>query len=878
LGPYQILSFIAAGGMGSVYRARDPRMGREVAIKVAAERFSERFSREVRAVAALNHPNICHVYDVGPNYLVMELVEGESPKGPLPLEEALRIARQIADALEEAHEKGIVHRDLKPGNIKIRPDGTVKVLDFGLAKATSTPVAQGAEDSPTISMAATQAGVILGTAAYMSPEQARGKPVDRRADIWAFGVVLYEMLTGARLFQGEDLTETLASVVKEEPQLDQAPAKVRRLLRKCLEKDPRRRLRDIGDVWELLEEAPAGQIPTKPAFRWLWPGIAALLAVIAAIALWGWLRPAPPATRIVTHFTTALPDGTAPMPGIAVSRDGSRIAFAGGPRREIYVRTMDQLETRPIPGTEGAAFPAFSPDGQWISYVAVPRHLRKVPVAGGPSVAVAEVEGGVGPPTPAWGDDGNILFSRDGALFRVPSSGGQPQLLATPDAKSGELWYAPQVLPGGRNILVTVSKKGGLAMVLNLQTGDKKMVLEGNGIAQFANTDPSSAIGHLVYLNATTPSLMAVPFDRNRLQAKGSPIPVLDRVQTQDGTLGAFGFSDSGTLAYVTGLAVVGSGATFAINTLVWVDRKGSEQRLPAPPRGYTAPAVSPDGEHVAVQIREESSTITTDIWVYALARGTLARVTSEGPNFAPVWTPDAKLIYTSNNATARDYGLRSIPADGSGSATAVSARQGSILHASSVSPDGKLAIGFGPGGSRTGRREAGMWLLTLAAGAGADAKPQPFLDSQFSKCLPQFSPDGRGVAYQSDETGRNEVYVVSYPSLGGKVLVSNDGGTEPRWARSGRELFYRNGDKMMAVDIQTTPALRAGAPQSLFEGHYFEGRTLAGDYRASYDVSPDGKRFLMLKPVAGQNAGSGQLHIVVNWFEELRRRVPVER
>ena len=874
LGPYQILSFIAAGGMGKVYRARDPRMGREVAIKVAAEQFSERFSREVHAVAALNHPNICHLYDVGPNYLVMELVEGENPQGPLPLETALHYARQIADALEEAHAKGIVHRDLKPGNIKVKADGTVKVLDFGLAKVGGTPAVQS-EDSPTLTIGPTQAGVILGTAAYMSPEQARGKVVDKRADIWGFGVVLYEMLTGRQLFQGEDLTETLASVVKDEPRLEQVPAKVRRLLRKCLEKDPKRRLRDIGDACELLEDEPE-PAPSRTRLGiagWI---AAAVLAAIAAISLWGWLRPAPPAARIVTHFTTTLPEGTGPLDSIAVSRDGSRIAFPGGPRREIYVRMMDQLEARLIPGTEDARVPSFSPDGQWISYLdgARPSQLRKVSVAGGPSQVLAEAQSGVGPPVPSWGDDGNILFSSKGVLLRVPSGGGQPQMLATPDANSGERWIAgPQLLPGGRNVLVTIARKSVMAqIVLNLKTGEKKIVLESNGIiAQFANTDPSSAMGHLVYYDATTGSLMAVPFDANRLQVKGSPVPVLDGVQSFVPVFGSFGFSDSGTLAYVTG-----GGLASANNTLVWVDRNGAEQPLPAPPRRYAVPAVSPDGERVAVQIEEGSPmTAKIDVWLYSLARGTLTRLTSEDRNFAPVWTPDENVIYTSYGGTARDFGLRSIAADGSGSATAVSVRQPSLLYASSVSPDAKLAIGIGRATGGDPRQRTSLWFLSLAA----DAKPQPFLDSQFSRSKPQFSPDGRWVAYQSDETGRNEVYVTPYPGPGGKVHLSNEGGTTPRWSRNGRELFYRNGDKMMAVDIQTTPAFRAGAPKLLFEGHYFEGRAFSMDqYSVSYDVAPDGKRFLMLKPAAGQNAQSGQLHVVVNWFEELRRRVPAEK
>jgi Tol biopolymer transport system component len=890
IGPYEILAPLGAGGMGEVYRAKDTTLGRDVAIKVLPQAVASepdrvaRFQREAQALAALNHPNIASIYGFEQSgqvrALVMELVEGPTladriAAGPVPLEQALEIARQIAEALDAAHQKGIVHRDLKPANVKVRPDGQVKVLDFGLAKAMAGEAPSGDPlVSPTmmstLTMDSTRAGVILGTAAYMSPEQARGKVVDKRADIWAFGVVLYEMLTGKPLFQGEDLTETLASVVKDEPRLDQVPAKVRRLLRKCLEKDPKRRLRDIGDAWELLDDGTE----SAPSKSWL--GMAGWIAaaLLAVIALWGWLRPSPPAARIVTHFTTALPEGTGPIEHIAVSRDGSRVAFPGGPRREIYVRMMDQLEAKLIPGTESASFLSFSPDGQWISYVdgAKPSQLRKVSVAGGPSQALAEAASEVGPPGQRWGDDGNILFSSKGVLLRVPSGGGQPQTLATPDAKSGERYYAaPQLLTGGRNVLVTIWKKTGLATVLNLQTGGKNIVLESNGHAQFANTDPSSAIGHLVYYDATTGSLMAVPFDANRLQVKGSPVPVLDGVQSFVGPFGSFGFSDSGTLAYVTGASPAS-----ANNTMVWVDRKGAEQPLPAPPRRYAAPAVSPDSERVAVQI-EEGSPMTSrpDIWLYGLARGTLTRLTSQDRNFGPVWTTDAKLIYTSYGGTARDYGLRSIPADGSGSASAVSGRQRSLLYAASVSPDAKLAIGMerAPGGDP--RQRTSLWILPLAA----DAKPQPFLDSQFSKALPQFSPNGRWVAYQSDETGRNEVYVTPYPGPGGKVHVSNEGGTTPRWARNGRELFYRNGDKMMAVDIQTAPAFRAGAPQLLFEGHYFEGRLFSYDqYGASYDVAPDGKRFLMLKPAAGQNAQSGQLHVVVNWFEELRRRVPVEK
>jgi serine/threonine-protein kinase len=862
LGPYEILAPLGAGGMGEVYRARDTRLGRDVAIKVSAERFSDRFEREARAVAALNHPNICHLYDVGPNYLVMELVEGEPPKGPLPLEETLRIARQIADALEAAHEKGIVHRDLKPANIKVSGDGTVKVLDFGLAKVAQASAGDSTSPtiSPTLSLSMTQAGMILGTAAYMSPEQARGKVVDKRADIWAFGVVLYEMLTGKRLFEGEDLTETLASVVKVDPHLDEAPLAVRRLLRKCLQKDPKKRLRDIGDAWELLDVPTPETIGQGPArFGNLAWGVAALLALVAAIAL-GWLRPAAPAARMVARFTTALPEGTgSSMLGIAVSRDGSRIAFPGGSPRLIYVRKLDDLEPKPIPGTEGVTFFAFSPDGQWICYsasTASAYELRKVSLAGGSSIVLAEVKG-VGPPVVTWDEDDNILFASEGKLLRIPSGGGKPQVLATPDAKIGERYYeGGQLLTGSRNLLLTLWKNGkGFAIGLNPQTGEKKVLFEFEGHAQFANTDPSSGMGHLVYFDAATTSIMAVPIDVKRVQVKGSPVPVLAGVQQGGGPFGSYGFSDSGTLAYLTG-----AGRRARPNSMmVWVDRKGEEQILPAPEHRYFSPAISPDGERVAVSIQGSTPSLGSagDIWLYELARATLTRVTSDDRSAYAVWTPDGRLVYMYYEGPPAGR-IRTIPADGSGPAADISGRHDGTFYPTAVSPDGRVVMG------NQQSSHGAIWEMPLTHGA-SEAQAQVFQESQFATSEPHFSPDGHWVAYQSSETGRNEIYVAPYPGPGRKVLVSTEGGVEPRWARSGRELFYRHTGKFLAVDVQTTPTFRAGTPTALFEEKYAAG----------YDVSPDGKRFLMIKDAPADPAPTPQLHVVLNWFEELRRRVP---
>src|SRR5271166_4460190 len=455
LGPYEILGPLGAGGMGEVYRARDPRLNRDVAIKISKERFSERFEREARAVAALNHPNICTIYDVGPNYLVMEFIEGESPKGPMPLDEALRIMRQVADALEAAHEKGIVHRDLKPGNIRIKPDGTAKVLDFGLAKNVE-PESGDPRDSPTLTITATRAGMILGTAAYMSPEQARGRTVDKRTDIWAFGVVLFEMLTGRKLFQGEDVTETLASVVKDTPDLGPAPPEVRRLLESCLEKDPRKRLRDIGDWAKLLGPAPTAAPQAKRAS--ILPWAIAVAAVLAAIGLGviAWRHFAEQSQ--VLRLTLPVPE-KAQMAGMAalpkISPDGRRVAYTTqvGGKAGLWLRDLDGLNTQLLPGTEGAKWPFWSPDSGWIAFFADDQ-LKKINVTGGPVLTVCDAPNGL---TGTWSQLDWIVFYRyAGGLFLVPASGGTPKPLSTPNSAAAELVLrAPWFLPDGRHFLYT---------------------------------------------------------------------------------------------------------------------------------------------------------------------------------------------------------------------------------------------------------------------------------------------------------------------------------------------------------------------------------------------------------------------------------------
>jgi serine/threonine protein kinase len=882
LGPYEILAPIGAGGMGEVYRARDTRLGRDVAIKVSAEKFSDRFEREARTVATLNHPNICILHDVGPNYLVMELIEGPTladrvKQAPIPLEEALAIAKQIADALKAAHEKGIVHRDLKPANIKITPEESVKVLDFGLAKTGGAAPASGSpEVSPTISMAAaTEAGVILGTAAYMSPEQARGKVVDKRADIWAFGVVLHEMLTGQRLFKGDDLSETLASVIKEQPNLEPLPAKVQRLVRSCLEKDPKRRLQAIGDWHLLLDDASPGPA-RRDRDKWLWPLVAALLTVALAIALWAPWRAEKPVDRPLVRLDVDLgADVSLPAPtnlsSVAISPDGTRLAYVSGSPTSVFTRRLDQPKATELPGTEGVTTgPFFSPDGQWVGFT-IGNRLNKISVEGGAVVPLADIAGG--PAGASWGEDGSIIVSEAyvRGLLRIPAGGGPPESVAT--LANGENALAlPQILLGGKAILFatgpTFDVDKHAIEVLTLADRHRKVVARGGQSPRYLATSiggasgaTSSSVGHLVYVNRST--LFAVSFDLTKLETRGTAVPVLDDVafMTGPGT-GQFDFSDApsghGTLVYRRA-----SGSASAMLTLQWVDPTGKREALLAKRGLYQYPRLSPDGKRVALTVTEEGN---QDIWVYDMQRDAMTRLTFRGGfNGYSAWSPDGQYVVFS----AAGAGIWQARADGATQPQALTESK-ATQRPWSFTPDGKRLAYYEALNSQ-------IWTVPLEDQGGQlkVGKPEQFLKSSSSDRDPTFSSDGRWLAYHSDESGKSEVYVRAFPlpssGQGGKWQVSNSGGNYPRWSRNGRDLLYLSGDQIMVASYTVKGGTFVAEKPRVWI------TKLGG---TDWDLAPDGKRAVVVSRVESAEAAKQEHEVVflINFFDYLRQHVPVTK
>ena len=898
LGVYEIVSLLGAGGMGEVYRAVDTDLKREVAIKVLpaslagdAERLA-RFRREAEVLASLNHPNIAHIHGLeksdGAIALIMELVEGPTladriANGPIPLDEALPIARQIAEALEAAHERSIIHRDLKPANIKVRDDGTVKVLDFGLAKALETTVARQdgngqTSNSPTItSPAMTQAGIILGTAAYMSPEQARGKSADRRADIWAFGAVLFEMLTGERAFKGEDITDTLANVLKTTPdwsRLSQTtPLPIRRLLHRSLEKDHKRRLADIADATLEIGDAltmPAYDVPVAGpnTARTSWRrGALALVAIFVGVAVWfvAWtMKPSPSGT--VARFADPMSEGVAALnPNsslLALSPDGTQIAYAMN--NGLYVRALDQLEATLLVPSVGGLSPRsvfFSPDGEWVGFWNAGQ-LKKAAVSGGAPVTVCAMTLPFGA---SWSADNTIVFAQGQAgIWRVSANGGTPEQIVT--VQPGERALGPQLLPGGRAILFTWAKTANwneAEVVIQPLNGEPRHTVVTGTHGRYVPT------GHVVYgLRGT---VMALPFDLKSMAVNGNAVPVIHNVWQGDVTGNVlFAVSSTGTLTYIPSPAI----ATATKRTLVWVDRHGGTEPIAAPPRSYVYPRLSPDGKRLALDVPDDNR----DIWMWRLPDGPLERLTNDTTSDrAPIWTPDSqRIIFTSDRdgSVGHLFWQNAYP-----SATAVPLTSGqSATFAHTMSPDGKHLVA-----RQNTTNGVDLAIFDLASPPVGITVGRPLVHTVSTEFNAEVSPDGRWLSYQSDSSGMFEVYVGPFPDVTSDLRqVSNAGGTEPLFSRDGQALFYRapNG-AVMRVAITPGPTwANAPATQVVEGGPYVLGRE--GDltsfpYR-TYDVSDDG-RFLMIKnsEALARASAASRIWVVLNWFEELQRLAPVK-
>jgi len=876
LGAYEILCPLGAGGMGEVYRARDTNLARDVAVKILPDSLMHdadrvaRFRREAQLLASLNEPHIAHVYGFeeagGIRALVMELVEGPTladriAQGPIPLDEALAIAAQVADALETAHEQGIVHRDLKPANIKIRPDDTVKVLDFGLAKVfePAAAAASSAAMSPTLSIHATHAGLILGTASYMAPEQARGKTVDRRADIWSFGVVLFEMISGRRLFGGEEPTDVIAAVLTREPDWGalpaDAPAPLLRLLRRCLERDPRRRLQAIGDARLEIEDLAAGRpadvggaapAPRRAAWLQAAPWIAAAAAAAIAIVTVVLSLRTPPAADVARLEVDLPPDvelfsitNGAP---ITLAPDGRSLAFVGikAASRLAFLRSFADGQTRALAGTDLAMTAVFSPDSTMLAVLVSDGTLRRISLKDDHVETVLrgfDYNSGA-----AYGPDGRIVFTRDRMLWQLPGAGGEPTKLLTLDAarhEANQQW--PAFLPGGRVLLFTSYVAGNLDAprieALTLADGRRRTIVERAAYPMYAPT------GHLIFLRDG--GLFAAPFDARRLETTGAAAHVVDQVGVSGSGAPMAAISQTGTLVYAPGAAT-------SAGRLVWVSRGGAETPITETPRNYASPHLAPDGRRIAVV--GDANTL----WIQDTTRPVFTRLTAgDLPANYPVWTRDGKRIfYRSSDA------MHWIEADGSGRTGAI-AGTSQLDYPSSVSPDDKtllfLHVSPDSGGD--------LYVLSLEG----EPNPRPFVRTAAYEGGPQFSPDGRWVAYASNDSGQFQIYVRPYPGPDRRVQVSTDGGSYPLWSRTGTEIFYRNGNRMMAVDV-ATGALDAdptvSAPKMLFEARYaFVGNTVP-----AYDVSADGQRFVVVK----QESTANRLNVVLNWFSELKSRAPI--
>ena len=849
LGPYEIRALIGKGGMGEVYRAHDDRLRRDVAIKLSKDQFTDRFTREARTIASLNHTNISHLYDVGPNYLVMEYVEGADLKGPLDFDDALPIIQQLIDGIEAAHEKNVIHRDLKPANIKITPEGVVKILDFGLAKAMEPAHDIDPENSPTLTMGGTVAGTILGTAAYMSPEQAKGKTADKRSDVFSFGVVLYELLTGKRLFQGDSVVEILGGVLNKQADISVAPARVHKLLNWCLEKDRKLRLASISDARHLLLPSatpePVTPVPTKGR-TWLPWAIATfvLLALIPGNVL-HYLETPPPQPALNTSL---LPpentdfdfNGLSALP--AISPDGTRIVFGARPktgRKQLWLRRLDSATAQPLPGTEDAGLPFWSPNSRWIAFVQGTK-LKKIDIQGGPPIPITDLpaifRGGT------WGPDDVILYSiDDNPILRVAASGGKAVAVS---ASRNDRY--PWFLPDGRHFLYVTAQ----TLDMPVQVGSLDEPAKPAKVVAQANSPAVYAQGHLLYLRETT--LMAQAFDAGRLETAGEAMPLAEGIPTFGALVrvGGFAVSPAGLLAFMNGF---GAGQT----QLRWKDRQGKllgdfGERISV--TGNIA--ISPDQKNVAVAFGGP-----LDVWIYNAARALPTRLTFDiATDREPVWSPDGKTIYFSSNRGRGNFNLYRKASNGTGTEELFLEDEADKTPVA-FSPDGRLLLYY----RNDSKTQSDIWVLPVGPETG-NAKPQPrvFLQTPFSELRAQFSPEGQWVVYQSNESGQNEIYVAPFPGPGGKRQISSGGGIKPRWRRDGKEIFYLTdeGQLMAAEVLARNGTLEVGKLQKLFDGI-----VTARGYL--YDVSADGQKFL----VADEGgAASRPLTLLQNWTALLRK------
>ena len=877
---YRITSKLGEGGMGEVWRATDTRLHRDVAIKILPERFAgdtqrmTRLSREAQVLASLNHPNIAAIYGVEEHAIVMEFVEGKTlaeriAAGRLPLDAALAIAMQIAAALEAAHSRGIIHRDLKPANIKILPDGRCKVLDFGLAKVSRGGESEVSDSTQTLSM--TQEGAILGTPSYMAPEQARGDPVDKRADIWAFGAVLYEMLTGERPFRGRTSSDVMAAVLSQEIDWTAVPARTRRLLRSCLERDPGRRLRDAGDIGLLLEDPPEPAASRSGGVR---IAIAALgvAAMVLAVLLWRATRNHSQPQGLLRFDADLGPDAvdnSGEGSVVVLSPDGTRFAYMVRPPGrpiQIATRLLDQAAPVLLQGTEGTHAPFFSPDGQWIGFFAGGK-LKKVPVRGGPVVTLCNIVQSRGA---WWGADGYIItnLSAGSGLYRVPEAGGDPQRLTAPEATGEATHRWPQLLPGGQAVLftghtITANYDEANLEVLSLKSGKWGVVQRGGYFGRYVPT------GHILYVNQS--ALYAVPFDLDRLRVRGAPVPLLDDVDgNRNNGNGRFDVRN-GMLVYVSNRNLP------ARWPVAWIDQTGRLETIPLDPGEYSAPRISPDGGRLALAAAQSGG--GSDIEVYDFQRQTTMRLTFTHNNTRPVWTPDGKhIVFTTESA--RSIALRWMRADGTGGSTTLMEDKNEI-DPWSFSPDGRLAFAWLAADS-----SYHLWTLPLDLHDPDQPKasqPQPFLRSSFQEMQPAFSPDGRWIAYVSAQPGASGIYVSGFSPAGGgdppKWQIS-PGGSSPVWSRNGHELFYQGDGKMMVVSYtEGKDSFTADKPRPWSSR---PAPAIRNDCCDTWyvDLSPDAQRFIVF-PMPELARGPGRsvhAEVLLNFLDYLRQRVPVSK